>query len=44
MIYLDNSATTKQYDEVTELMYEIAKNNFGNLFFNLFWYEIRIRK
>lgn len=30
MIYLDNSATTRQYDEVTELMYEVAKNNFGN--------------
>jgi len=30
MIYLDNSATTRQYDEVTELMYEAAKNQFGN--------------
>lgn len=30
MIYLDNSATTRQYDEVTELMYRTAKENFGN--------------
>lgn len=30
MIYLDNSATTRQYDEVTELMYKTAKENFGN--------------
>ena len=30
MIYLDNSATTRQYDEVTELMYRAAKDNFGN--------------
>lgn len=30
MIYLDNSATTKQYDEVTELIYQISKENFGN--------------
>lgn len=30
MIYLDNSATTRQYDEVTELIYDISKNNFGN--------------
>ncbi|MCF0141637.1 MAG: cysteine desulfurase [Mogibacterium sp.] len=30
MIYLDNSATTRQYDEVTELMYRIAKDNYGN--------------
>ena len=30
MIYLDNSATTRQYDEVTELMYRMAKDNFGN--------------
>ena len=30
MIYLDNSATTRQYDEVTELMYRMAKENFGN--------------
>lgn len=29
-VYLDNSATTKQYDEVTELMVECMKNNFGN--------------
>ena len=30
MIYLDNSATTRQYDEVTELMYNIAMDEFGN--------------
>jgi len=30
MIYLDNSATTRQYDEVTDLMAEAARNNFGN--------------
>ncbi|MBE6039908.1 MAG: cysteine desulfurase [Clostridiales bacterium] len=30
MIYLDNSATTRQYDEVTEMMYRAAKDNFGN--------------
>ena len=30
MIYLDNSATTRQYDEVTELMYRMAKEQFGN--------------
>ena len=30
MIYLDNSATTRQYDEVTELVYKMAKENFGN--------------
>lgn len=30
MIYLDNSATTKQYDEVTDLISDISKNNFGN--------------
>lgn len=30
MIYLDNSATTRQYDEVTELMYGAAKETFGN--------------
>ena len=30
MIYLDNSATTRQYDEVTELMYRAAKEIFGN--------------
>ncbi len=30
MIYLDNSATTRQYDEVTELQYKMAKENFGN--------------
>lgn len=30
MIYLDNSATTRQYDEVTDLMYDVARNTFGN--------------
>ncbi|MGN0701699.1 MAG: cysteine desulfurase family protein [Lentihominibacter sp.] len=30
MIYLDNSATTKQYDEVTEIMVESMKTGFGN--------------
>ena len=30
LIYLDNSATTRQYDEVTELMYQTAKNTYGN--------------
>ena len=30
MIYLDNSATTRAFDEVTDLMSQIMKNNFGN--------------
>lgn len=30
LIYLDNSSTTRQYDEVTDLMSEIARNEFGN--------------
>ena len=30
MIYLDNSATTKQYDEVTELIYKVSMETFGN--------------
>lgn len=30
MIYLDNSSTTRQYDEVSDLMYRIAKDDFGN--------------
>ena len=30
MIYLDNSATTRQYDEVTELVCKASKENFGN--------------
>ncbi|MBQ0005600.1 MAG: cysteine desulfurase [Clostridiales bacterium] len=30
MIYLDNSATTRQYDEVTELIYRMSKEDFGN--------------
>lgn len=29
-VYLDNSATTRQYDEVTEYMYRIMKEEFGN--------------
>ncbi|MBR5740640.1 MAG: cysteine desulfurase, partial [Firmicutes bacterium] len=28
--YLDNSATTRQYDEVTNLMASVAKNSYGN--------------
>ena len=30
MIYLDNSSTTRQFDEVTDLIYDISKNSFGN--------------
>ena len=30
MVYLDNSATTRQYDEVTELVYKVSKETFGN--------------
>ncbi len=30
MIYLDNSATTKQYDEVNEVMLKAMQENFGN--------------
>ena len=30
MIYLDNSATTRQYDEVTDAMTEAMRNHFGN--------------
>lgn len=30
MIYLDNSATTRQYDEVTDLVYKVSGDNFGN--------------
>ncbi len=30
LVYLDNSATTRQYDEVTSAMTEAMKNNFGN--------------
>ncbi len=30
MVYLDNSATTRQYDEVTDLIYELSKNSWGN--------------
>ncbi|MBR3147544.1 MAG: cysteine desulfurase [Eubacterium sp.] len=29
-VYLDNSSTTRQADEVTELIYEISRNEFGN--------------
>lgn len=29
-VYLDNSATTRQYDEVTNVMIEMMKENFGN--------------
>lgn len=30
MIYLDNSATTRQFDEVSDFIYKIEKNTFGN--------------
>lgn len=30
MIYLDNSATTKQYDSVTDVMIKAMNDNFGN--------------
>ncbi len=30
LIYLDNSATTRQADEVTDLMADVARNTFGN--------------
>ena len=30
MIYLDNSATTRQYDEVSRLIYDVATEEFGN--------------
>lgn len=30
MVYLDNSATTRQYDEVTAVMAEAMRENFGN--------------
>ena len=30
IVYLDNSATTRQYDEVTDFMAETAKNCYGN--------------
>lgn len=30
MIYLDNSATTRQYEEVTELLCHMGKEEFGN--------------
>lgn len=29
-VYLDNSATTRQYDQVTDLMIEMMRDNFGN--------------
>ncbi len=30
MIYMDNSATTRQYDEVTDLMIRLQQEEFGN--------------
>lgn len=30
MIYLDNSSTTKEYDEVRSLIYNMSGNSFGN--------------
>ena len=30
MVYLDNSSTTRQADEVTEVMIDVMKNDFGN--------------
>ena len=30
LVYLDNSATTRQYDEVTEIMADAMKNYYGN--------------
>ncbi len=30
LIYLDNAATSRQYDEVIEKIYEISKNSYGN--------------
>ncbi|MCQ2554710.1 MAG: cysteine desulfurase [Clostridia bacterium] len=30
LVYLDNSATTRQYDEVTDLMALVAKEDYGN--------------
>lgn len=30
MVYLDNSATTRQYDEVTEMMVRCMKEDYGN--------------
>ena len=29
-VYLDNSATTRQYDQVTEVMKDAMENYFGN--------------
>lgn len=29
-IYMDNSATTRPYDEVLELMYQVSSNSYGN--------------
>ena len=29
-VYLDNSATTRQYDAVTEVMLRAARENYGN--------------
>ena len=30
VVYLDNSATTRQYDSVTDLMIEMMRNSYGN--------------
>ena len=30
LVYLDNSATTRQYDEVTETMMRAMENYYGN--------------
>ena len=30
LVYLDNSATTRQYDEVTDLMADLSRNCYGN--------------
>ena len=32
-VYLDNSATTRQYDQVTQLMMRLMKEDYGNRFF-----------
>ena len=29
-VYLDNTATTRQYNEVTELIADISANEYGN--------------
>ena len=30
LVYLDNSATTRQYDAVTETMLQVMRENYGN--------------